>query len=473
MHMLNDASVRTRLFLFSAATVVLTAALGVFSFLTMRDLNAVSKDMVVSGHAIRNHMDADMMHDAVRADVLSVLAAESGSARKAARKDLDEHLELFRAAMGENKKLELTPPIRAALDAIEPELNLYASAAARIFDTADRDRRKALAAYPGFLTEFEALEGKNAHATDLIQASVEAAEAGQEQGFKRGTWMLLAGVLLAVALTAGSSWLTARGISNVLRQLDEQLSATAQGLTAASTEVASASEAIAQGASLQSQSVDSAAESSAEASRAARGNAESCHRSAGLVETLSTKAIHSQTAVEQLNSAMGAIAQSSSKVAKIVKQIEEIAFQTNLLALNASVEAARAGAAGAGFAVVANEVRNLAQRSTQAAQETAELIEESSTLSAEGSTRAQQVSLVIHDLLRDFGGVRGMIEEISQSSQSQVRGIEQFSASVSQIQDVTQRNAASAQENAAVSRELEGQARSLGAVAEHLRALVG
>ena len=473
MSTIANASIRVRIMLFGAATVTFTAALGLFSYLTMSGLNRVSSEMVVSGHAIRNHMDADMMHDAVRADVLSVLAANTDAERAAVRRDLEEHLKLFRDAMAENAKLELTAPIRAALDAIGPELNRYADAAGSIFDTADRNRAAALAEYPAFLAAFEALEGKNSNATDLIQHVVEQAESGQQAAFASGTWTLLLGVVLAVGFTAAASWFTARSVTAVLRRLDQELSATAEGLTAASSQVASASEAMAQGASFQAQSVSTAAASSADASQTARSNAASCQRSAGLVEALTTKASHSQLAVEQLNSAMGAIAQSSGKVAKIVKQIEEIAFQTNLLALNASVEAARAGAAGAGFAVVADEVRNLAQRSTDAARETAELIEESSTLSAEGSTRAQQVSLVIHDLLADFAGVRSVIDEINHASRTQAQGIEQFSSSVQKIQDVTQRNAASAEENAAVSRELEGQAKSLGSVAEQLRVLVG
>ncbi len=473
MHILQKASIRTRLLAFGAITVTLTASLGLFSFMTMRGLNDAAKELVVSGHAMRNHMEADMMHDAVRADVLSVLAADSPAQRREVRADLQEHLRIFREAMERNGKLELSPQIRTALSAIEPELNQYAEAATKLFDVINTNRAAAVRQYPAFLATFEALETRNSNATDLIQASVTQTEAAHNQAFEQGVMAVILGVLFAVALTASASWLVSRNVAQVLQKLDQQLSATAEGLTAAATQVASASGAMAEGASFQAQSVANAVESSGEVSQTARTNASSCQKSTGLVEALASKAAHSQEAVEELNTAMDAIAQSSGKVSKIVKQIEEIAFQTNLLALNASVEAARAGSAGAGFAVVADEVRSLAQRSTGAARETAELIEESSTLSAEGSTRAQQVSAVIQDLLHDFGGVRTMIEEINHSSQSQAVGIERFSSSVAKIQDVTQRNAASAEENAAVSRELEGQAKSLTYVVEELRTLVG
>lgn len=453
--------------------MALTMGLGLFSYMTMRGLNAAAKELVVSGHAMRNHMEADMMHDAVRADVLSVLSAKSATERAAVRKDLQEHLQIFRDAMECNRKLELSPDLRVALSAIEPELNAYAAAATKLFDVADKDPGAAAQQYPSFLAAFEALETRNANATDLIQTSVQKTETGHDQASEQGTTAIIGGVLLAVALTGGAGWFVAHNVAQVLRRLDQQLSATADGLTAAASQVASASGAMADGASFQAQSVANAVESSGEVSHTARTNASSCQKSSVLVEALASKASHSQQAVEELNAAMDAIAQSSGKVSKIVKQIEEIAFQTNLLALNASVEAARAGSAGAGFAVVADEVRNLAQRSTGAARETAELIEESSTLSAEGSTRAQQVCSVIQDLLQDFGGVRTMIDEINHSSQTQAVGIERFTSSVGKIQDVTQRNAASAEENAAVSRELEGQAKSLTYVVEELRMLVG
>src|SRR5918911_249744 len=92
---------------------------------------------------------------------------------------------------------------------------------------------------------------------------------------------------------------------------------------------------------------------------------------------------------------MAGIKDSSSRIARIIKTIDAIAFQTNILALNAAVEAARAGEAGMGFAVVADEVRNLAQRSAQAAKDTAALIEESIARSQEGATKVEQVATAI------------------------------------------------------------------------------
>src|SRR4029077_15676524 len=102
----------------------------------------------------------------------------------------------------------------------------------------------------------------------------------------------------------------------------------------------------------------------------------------------------SRTMVE-MTQAMAAIDTSSAEVAKIVKNIDEIAFQTNILALNAAVEAARAGEAGAGFAVVADEVRSLAQRSAQAAKETGGIIQDSIDSAQDGMTRIEGVKHTI------------------------------------------------------------------------------
>jgi methyl-accepting chemotaxis protein/methyl-accepting chemotaxis protein-1 (serine sensor receptor) len=170
---------------------------------------------------------------------------------------------------------------------------------------------------------------------------------------------------------------------------------------------------------------------------------------------------------------MQEITGSSDKISKIIKVIDEIAFQTNILALNAAVEAARAGEAGMGFAVVADEVRSLAQRSAQAAQDTSALIEESITKSNEGGARLQRVSEVIRAITESAAKVKTLVDEVNLGSQEQARGIEQISKSISQMDRVTQGNAASAEESASASEEMSAQAEALQNIARNMRTMVG
>jgi methyl-accepting chemotaxis protein len=153
--------------------------------------------------------------------------------------------------------------------------------------------------------------------------------------------------------------------------------------------------------------------------------------------------------------------------------IDEIAFQTNILALNAAVEAARAGEAGMGFAVVADEVRNLAHRSAQAAKDTASLIEDSISRSGEGGIKLDQVSHSIQEITDSSTRVKALIDEIAVGSDEQTRGIQRIATAVSQMQHITQRNAASAEESASAGEELAAQAQCLYSIVERLNLLVG
>jgi methyl-accepting chemotaxis protein/methyl-accepting chemotaxis protein-1 (serine sensor receptor) len=170
---------------------------------------------------------------------------------------------------------------------------------------------------------------------------------------------------------------------------------------------------------------------------------------------------------------MAAIKESSAKVAKIIKTIDEIAFQTNILALNAAVEAARAGEAGMGFAVVADEVRNLAQRSAQAAKDTAGLIEESISRSQEGTAKVDQVAHSIGAITDSVTRVKGIVEEVREASRQQTQGIDQVSQAIAQMEKVTQTTAATAEESAAASEELNAQAETAMGVVRQLEILVG
>jgi len=167
------------------------------------------------------------------------------------------------------------------------------------------------------------------------------------------------------------------------------------------------------------------------------------------------------------------ISDASRQTQKIIKTIDEIAFQTNLLALNAAVEAARAGEAGAGFAVVAEEVRNLALRSADAAKNTATMIEDTVKKVTDGTTLLDQTNSAFGEVATSTAKVGDLVSEISAASDEQAKGIEQINRAVTEMDKVTQQNAANAEESASASEELSAQSQQMMDYVNQLTAIVG
>jgi methyl-accepting chemotaxis protein len=284
---------------------------------------------------------------------------------------------------------------------------------------------------------------------------------------------MLIGILAALVLGFAAAWLITHGTNRTLTSVATTLAAGAEQTAAAAAQVSASSQSLAEGASEQAASLEETSASLQEMASMTKRNAESATQAKDLSSQTRAAADTGAADMEQMKSAMDAIKASSGEIAKIVKTIDEIAFQTNILALNAAVEAARAGEAGAGFAVVAEEVRNLAQRSAQSAKETAAKIEDSVNKSDHGVQISAKVAASLQQIVERARKMDALVAEIAHASNEQTQGIGQVNTAVSQMDKVTQSNAGNAEETAAAAEELTAQAAVQRDAVAELLALVG
>ncbi|HXM44567.1 MAG TPA: methyl-accepting chemotaxis protein [Bryobacteraceae bacterium] len=297
--------------------------------------------------------------------------------------------------------------------------------------------------------------------------------AESQQTYSRIRSILLTMLILCTFCGAGAAFVVIRSMNKALRQALPELFEGANQVASAADQVSSSSQSLAQGSSEQAASLEETSASSEQIGSMARKNSENSRAAAGLVTQSQQKFVETNQSLEQMVVAMGEITTQSDKISKIIKVIDEIAFQTNILALNAAVEAARAGEAGMGFAVVADEVRNLAQRCAQAARDTASLIEDSIAKSHDGKAKVDRVAVAIRTITVESGKVKVLVDEVSLGGEEQARGIEQIGKAMVQMEQVTQRTAANAEEGASAAEELNAQSESLKEIVAKLTAMVG
>ena len=288
-------------------------------------------------------------------------------------------------------------------------------------------------------------------------------------------WVLTAlGLLCLISLGVGFSGLyNQRSVTRVLVHSINELTLNSQQLAGTAEQISSSSQSISQAASEQAASLEETSASAEEIQSMTARNADHARTATVCTKEANRIVQTANLALQQMMASMNEISTSSGRISKIIKVIDDIAFQTNILALNAAVEAARAGEAGMGFAVVAEEVRNLAQRSAQAAKDTTHLIEESIARAAEGKQKLDEVAVSITGVTNAATKVQSLIEEVHAGSEQQARGIEQIARAVSRMEQVTQQLAATAEESAASGLELTGHARSVDEIVSDLRRLFG
>jgi methyl-accepting chemotaxis protein len=276
---------------------------------------------------------------------------------------------------------------------------------------------------------------------------------------------VLLGIILAVFIT--------RSITKPVNQVIDGLTQGSEQVSSAAAEVSNASQQLASGASQQAASLEETSASLEEMASMTHQNADNATQADNMMKETSGVVDRANTSMIELRSAMEKINNASDETAKIIKTIDEIAFQTNLLALNAAVEAARAGEAGAGFAVVADEVRNLAMRAAEAAKDTTQLIAGNIKDIKEGTELVTSTDEAFQRVKVNADKVGELVSEIAAASNEQSQGIDQINSSVTDMDQITQQNASSAEESAAASEELNAQASGMASIVDDLVAIVG
>ena len=328
------------------------------------------------------------------------------------------------------------------------------------------ERTEALAALDAqLLGQIQQLESA---ATETVAASI----ASVRQIVSSAMWVCLIAVFAAAPLVGLSLFMafkTGRSLKSIISGLQESF----HKVDASSSSLLSAANGLAEGSGQQAASIEETSSSLEEMASMTRQNAENAKKADAFRRGAWDVKEQARTLIEQLTRSMEEVSSAGDQTRKIVKTIDEIAFQTNLLALNAAVEAARAGEAGAGFAVVAAEVRNLAVKATDAAKDTADLIKVMVTKVNDGADYSSQVSEAFNRVSDASSKVGELVAEIAAASTDQADGIQQISKAVSDMDDVVQQNAAGAEESASTSEEMAAQAALLRGYIEDLLLLTG
>jgi methyl-accepting chemotaxis protein len=281
------------------------------------------------------------------------------------------------------------------------------------------------------------------------------------------------------ALTLGSvgvgmflSYFIATSLSGILIRISGTIRDNSDQVASAASHISIASSALSEDASHQAAVTEETFSALLSMTAVSQQTAELTAGSEKLMNENIKKSGQSLLALVDLGNNMGLIEQDSDKIGQIITTISSIAFQTNLLALNAAVEAARAGEAGAGFAVVAEEVKNLAMRTAAAAKDTQLLLEGTMGRIGQSTQALKSVNSDFEGIIESATGIGDKNTAVTSSMQNLAEQIRQIEKTTDSLNDATQRVAASSEESAAASEELSAQADELKSVVHELTRVV-
>ena len=450
------------------------------------------------GDAMRASALADMMHDAIRADVLqSILSGQTDDPKGVAqaKADLAEHADELMVQLEAVRKADIPDAVRAQMDAALPAARAYAEAGKAIQALVEGDPADARANLPAFNQAFEALETGLAAPGEALEAHAEALKTNGQAHVTSAkvqivaanvigllvlavlAWRIIQKILLSIANASRLTQAVSGGdltqsiqvtgypeIRVLLHHLNEmngnlrtvvgEVRDAAMAVATGGQQVALGNHDLSRRTEQQASALEQTAAAMHEVSTSVQQNAEQVQQASALALTASEVAQAGGSVVGEVIQSMQRIDGSSRKIADIIGVIDSIAFQTNILALNAAVEAARAGEAGRGFAVVASEVRSLAGRSAEAAREIKGLISASVQEVNQGTLLVNRAGDTMGDVVSAIGNVTHIMQGIAGALREQTQGVQQVSEAIAHIDQTTQQNAALVEEGSAAAQSL-------------------
>ncbi len=457
------------------------------------------------GDAMQASALADMMHDAIRADVLqSIVSGQTDDPKGVAQSkaDLDEHAAELIKQLEATRDAGIPAAVRAQIDAALPTARAYAESGRNIQRLVDRDPADARAKLPEFNAAFEALEKSLAEPGEALEAYAETVKQTGEAVVSGARTQIIAINVVGLLLLVGIAWRIVSKVTTSIADANRLTQAVASGdltqtarvegypeirallhhlndmsanlrrvvsdVRDASMAVATGGQQVAQGnhdlsarTEQQASSLEQTAAAMHEVSTSVQHNAEQVQQASVLSAKASEVAQEGGAVVGEVIQSMHRIDGSSRKIGDIIGVIDSIAFQTNILALNAAVEAARAGEAGRGFAVVASEVRSLAGRSAEAAREIKGLITASVEEVNQGTLLVNRAGDTMGNVVSAIGNVTHIMQGIAGALREQTQGVQQVSEAIAHIDEATQQNAALVEEGAAAASSLREQSERL------------
>jgi methyl-accepting chemotaxis protein len=394
-----------------------------------------------------------------------------------AESELNQLTEKMDQEMAEAEKGIADEAIRKEFSALKESLTDYKLNRRPMYVKLVRERKPAEAMAAISSTGTTAAKGVEQSLTALLNMTRENAQKVAESNDRQAKtveWGLLISTGLSILFAAALGFFLMRSVTKPIVRVADNLMESASHLVAASGDIANAGEGLSESAQRQASAVEETSASLDQLTEVTNGNVTYAEDASRLIATDAADSL--DTIVRSMEKMQDAIRQSvtsSEESTHIVKTIDEIAFQTNLLALNAAVEAARAGEVGAGFAVVAEEVRNLAMRAADAAKNTTGLITDSASKIKTASVLFEEISGEIRNNQDISQRVAKAIRDIAKANGEQKSGIEQIGKAITEIDRNTQQTADSAERATSVTQGLNSQVQALKEAVMALAFLIG